>query len=336
MALSIAGRTAIVTGAGSGINLAFARALLRKRCNVVFADLKLRPEAQELVSNHSGSSQSSAKAVFQQTDVTDWQHLERMFHIAKKEFGGVDIVCPGAGVYEPVPPPTARLSSSQAPSSNFWHPPGSTCSTDASAYASLSINLSHPIRTTQLAISHFLSDRSHPSTPTENGTPTKSIIHVSSIAGQTTPLAAPLYVAAKHGISGFVRTLAPLEQRFGIRVAAVAPGVVRTPLWTDHPRVLRMVTGEDLWVEPDEVMEAMMALVEGGEVEVLQKGGQEGTRLVTVEGGMVLEVGKGRVRVVDTFMDEGPSGDGHTVSNVAPVHDEIFNRLHAGTWGLQE
>lgn len=61
-----------------------------------------------------------------------------------------------------------------------------------------------------------------------------------------------------------------------------------------------MVTGEDLWVEPDEVVEVMMALVEGGEVEVLQKGGQEGTRLVTVEGGMVVEVGKGRVRVVDT------------------------------------
>lgn len=61
-----------------------------------------------------------------------------------------------------------------------------------------------------------------------------------------------------------------------------------------------MVTAEDQWVEPDEVAKVMMMLAEGGEVEVLQKGGQEGTRLVTVEGGMVLEVGKGRVRVVDT------------------------------------
>lgn len=60
-----------------------------------------------------------------------------------------------------------------------------------------------------------------------------------------------------------------------------------------------MVTREDLWVEPEDVAEVMMALTQGGEVEVLQKGGREGTRLVTVEGGMVLEVGKGRVRVVD-------------------------------------
>ncbi len=124
MALSLAGKTAIITGAGSGtslfqaslllptpsilltqslgINLSFARALLTKHCNVIFADLALRPEAQELVSNHANNSQSSARAVFQKTDVRDWQHLERMFHVATREFGGADIVCPGAGVYEPV------------------------------------------------------------------------------------------------------------------------------------------------------------------------------------------------------------------------------------------
>ena len=85
-----------------GINLSFASALLSKRCNVVFADLALRPEAQKVVSNHASHSQSPAKAVFQRTDVRDWQDLEGMFHVASKEFGGADIVCPGAGVYEPV------------------------------------------------------------------------------------------------------------------------------------------------------------------------------------------------------------------------------------------
>lgn len=120
----LAGKTAIITGAGSGtspahaslllpiasnilknnlgINLSFARALLTKHCNVLFADLALRPKAQELVSNHANQSQSPAKAVFQKTDVRDWQQLEPMFHVASKEFGGADIVCPGAGVYEPV------------------------------------------------------------------------------------------------------------------------------------------------------------------------------------------------------------------------------------------
>ena len=126
MAVSLAGKTAIVTGAGSGsslflhrrfhgfqllptiltnspgINLSFARALLHKKCNVLFADLALRPEAQELVSSHANRSQSPAKAVFQKTDVRDWQQLERMFHVASQELGDADVVCPGAGVYEPV------------------------------------------------------------------------------------------------------------------------------------------------------------------------------------------------------------------------------------------
>jgi len=102
-----------------GINLSFARLLLSKQCNVLFADLALRPEAQELVSNHSSPSVAPAKAVFRKTDVRDWDQLEKMFQVARKEFGdeGVDIVCPGAGVYEPVlltssllPPPTPHSS----------------------------------------------------------------------------------------------------------------------------------------------------------------------------------------------------------------------------------
>lgn len=86
----------------AGINLAFARALLSKHCNVLFADRALRPEAQELVSQHSKPSPSQTKAVFQQTDVRDWQQLDRMFHTATAAFGTIDVVCPGAGVYEPV------------------------------------------------------------------------------------------------------------------------------------------------------------------------------------------------------------------------------------------
>ena len=73
--------------------------LLENGCNCVLADLALRPEAKELVEKHSAGA---PRAVFQQTDVTDWGQLERMFDVAEKEFGEIDIVCPGAGVYEPV------------------------------------------------------------------------------------------------------------------------------------------------------------------------------------------------------------------------------------------
>lgn len=86
-----------------GINLSFARLLLDSGCNVLIADLALRPEAQVIVDKHTPQTTSS-RAVFQQTDVTDWVQLERMFEVAEREFGEIDIVCPGAGVYEPVFP----------------------------------------------------------------------------------------------------------------------------------------------------------------------------------------------------------------------------------------
>jgi NAD(P)-dependent dehydrogenase (short-subunit alcohol dehydrogenase family) len=124
---SVQGKTAIVTGAGSGklsqlcvvakrkkvhrayflfylvkgINLAFATLLLANGCNVLIADLALRPEAKVIVDKHSSRS-GSARAVFQKTNVIDWKQLEEMFTVAEREFGEVDIVCPGAGVYEEV------------------------------------------------------------------------------------------------------------------------------------------------------------------------------------------------------------------------------------------
>lgn len=68
---------------------------------MLFADIALRPEAQKLVDQYAGATEGQPRAVFQKTDVTEWAQLERMFDVADKEFGGVDIVCPGAGIYDP-------------------------------------------------------------------------------------------------------------------------------------------------------------------------------------------------------------------------------------------
>jgi 3-hydroxybutyrate dehydrogenase len=84
-----------------GINLSFAKLLLENECNVLIADLSLRPEAKAVVEQYSGQSTPN-QAKFQQTDVRIWSQLANMFTTAEKEFGEIDIVCPGAGVYEPV------------------------------------------------------------------------------------------------------------------------------------------------------------------------------------------------------------------------------------------
>ena len=348
MAFSLAGKTAIVTGAGSGINLCFARLLLDKRCNVVFADLALRPEAQELVSNYSPSSQSSAKAVFQKIDVKDWKQLERMFDTANEEFGGADVVCPGAGIYEPVSVVRVnRTSLSVLQSfSNFWHPPGSSLSRDrpdSSRYAVLDINLTHPIRTSQLALSHFLNPLDPQSRSPVSPSNPRHIIHISSIAGQATPFSAAIYNATKHGINGFVRSLALLDKQLGVRVTAVAPGVIKTPLWTENPDRLKLMTESDEWVTPEFVAEVMTDLIEKKEMQIraslpstgLNSGDEKGERkTINVEGGLILEVSKGKVRKVDQYLDPVPSGEGNTVGNMGMADEEIFARLKPGKWGV--
>lgn len=274
--------------------------------------------------------------------------LEQMFQVAEKEFGEIDIVCPGAGVYEPVRPflfiyavytalhtlhSVANLPSSRGNHwSNFWRPPGSEVSRDArdsDRYSLIDINITHPIRTTQLAISHFLR---HGTDSTRH----KAIVHISSIAGQNPSLAAPIYSATKHAISGFVRSLAKLDGRCGIRVTAVAPGVIKTPLWTDHPEKLKMVDdGKDAWVTADEVATVMLALVQQDRVsEVIgDKEAKEGETVYPVSGGTVLEVSK-TVRSVLPYNDPGPgTRPGNTASTTASVENEAWELLSASGWG---
>jgi 3-hydroxybutyrate dehydrogenase len=168
-----------------GINLCFAKALVAKGCNVLIADLALRPEANDFVAsttfpstNNVSASSHSARAVFQQCDVTSWTQLEAALAAAEEAFGAVDIVCPGAGVFE-------------EPFSNFWIPPGTPGSADTvadSRYKLLDINLTHPIRLTQLAIGHFVARK-------KKGT----VVNIVSIAGQVGFILTPMYCATKWG-----------------------------------------------------------------------------------------------------------------------------------------
>jgi 3-hydroxybutyrate dehydrogenase len=186
----------------------------------------------------------------------------------------------------------------------------------------LDINLTHPIRATQLAISRFLGSEKP-----------KSIVHISSIAGQTPFFAAPIYVATKHAINGLVRSLGRLEKESGIRITAVAPGVIKTPLWTEHPEKLKMINElKDGWVTPEEVARAMLALVEQDEI---TDGGipTDDGKPVPIAGGTILEVSK-RVREVLTFGDPGPGKRlGNTVTDAKAVEEESLRQLDKKGWG---
>ena len=224
-------------------------------------------------------------------------------------------VVPGAGIFEPH-------------WTNFWNPPGGDKSKDLlhgepgsgiGHYSIFDINLTHPIRTSQLAISRWLNPIKDSKVGKVSPTNPKRLVHVSSMAGQTPGFPIPLYIASKHAISGFVRSMAELDGTLGIRVNAVAPGVIKTPLWTDHPEKLKIFDeGQDTWVLPEEVAEQMLRCCEDDEI----------------DGGYVLEVMKGNYRKVDWKMDPGPSAVGSSVSNAAALGKEVFDWLAEPNWGV--
>lgn len=181
----------------------------------------------------------------------------------------------------------------------------------------------HPIRTTQIAIAKAFN----------SGTGPKSILIVSSTNGQQASFSTPVYAATKHAINGFVRSLAKLEPSYGIRVAAVAPGIMRTPMYLENPDKLASIDlQKDSWSEPEEVAEVMLALIERDAMSSRIGDYSPETQDIPISGGTILEVTGGGVRVVAPYNDPGPSGPGALASNIVKLEGEIKGTLHKG-WG---
>jgi len=91
-------KIALVTGAGSGINLAFARLAVQQGARVIVADLKLTEDGEKFIKGEGAKS-----AVFAKCDVTKRAELENLIKVSEKAYGDVpDLYVAGAGVFEPV------------------------------------------------------------------------------------------------------------------------------------------------------------------------------------------------------------------------------------------
>ncbi|XTI89327.1 15-hydroxyprostaglandin dehydrogenase [Cenococcum geophilum] len=130
---------------------------------------------------------------------------------------------------------------------NFWEDPG----TDG--YKSVDINVAHAIKFTRTSIRALL------------GKNRKGVIlAVGSIARQTPDFTRPLCVATKHAISGFVRSLAFLDEYPGITVVCSAPAIVLTRLRTDCPEMKNYSVIEHIALGPKDIAESMIALAGSG------------------------------------------------------------------------
>lgn len=94
----IKSKIAVVTGAGSGINLSFAKLSVQQGARVIIADLKLTSDAESFLSGEGAKA-----AIFVKCDVTKRSQLENLIMVSQEKFGNIpDVYIAGAGVFDPV------------------------------------------------------------------------------------------------------------------------------------------------------------------------------------------------------------------------------------------
>ena len=192
------GRVAFVTGSAHGIGAATARRLYGEGASVVIADHDT--EAADRTAAELGE-----RAVAVRCDVHDRGSVDAAIAEAVRAFGGIDELVTVAGASAPMPDFTEL-------SDELWQD-------------LVDLNLTGVMRCIRAAL------------PTLRRSAHPAVVMVSSVNGLAAFGEEP-YAAAKAGLSNLARNLAVRYGPEGIRFNVVAPGTIRTRVWTSQPGAL--------------------------------------------------------------------------------------------------
>jgi len=187
-------KSAIITGAASGIGKDIALVFAREGAKVAVADLN--KDAAEATANEIRASGGQAMGVAM--DVTDEQAVNDGVAAVVRSFGGVDVLVSNAGIQ--IVHPVEEFSYAE------WK-------------KMLAIHLDGAFLTTRACIPHmYKSGRGG------------SIIYMGSVHSKEASVLKAPYVTAKHGLIGLAKVVAKEGGKKGVRVNVICPGFVRTPL----------------------------------------------------------------------------------------------------------
>jgi NAD(P)-dependent dehydrogenase (short-subunit alcohol dehydrogenase family) len=187
------GRVALVTGAASGIGRATAERLAQEGARVVCADVQAEGLAAAVEAIRARGFEAAACAC----DVGDEAQVRAAVREAVQRYGGLNVLCNVAGIL--------RFQNSHEVSLDDWN-------------RILAVNLTGTFLLCREAIAHFL------------GHGGGVIVNVSSSAALQAHAWTAAYTASKGGVLALTSELAIEYGRQGVRVNAVCPGAVKTPI----------------------------------------------------------------------------------------------------------
>lgn len=192
--LSLNGKTALVTGAASGIGKRIAEVFADAGANVVIADLKLEQAQATADAIASKGVRTLAVAM----DVTDEAAVDAGFELVNKQLGAIDVLVSNAGIQIVAPLQEFRFSD--------WK-------------KLIAVHLDGGFLTARAAMRQMIASK-------RGG----SIVFMGSVHSKEASKLKSPYVAAKHGLEGLAKVIAKEGAAYNIRSNVICPGFVRTPL----------------------------------------------------------------------------------------------------------